>query len=89
LFPWGCGTQIFRWSTAGDAGKLDVVYYQTPYYDGTSTPDNYPMSGRVVAGICTTTSVSPQARPPVSRRSSKAVGGGSIRSNRPNHADAA
>jgi hypothetical protein len=24
------GTQIFPWSTAGDAGKLDVVYYQTP-----------------------------------------------------------
>ena len=28
------GTQIFPWSTAGDAGKLDVVYYQTPYYNG-------------------------------------------------------
>lgn len=38
------GTQIFPWSTAGDAGKLDVVYYETPYYDGTNTPDNYPMS---------------------------------------------
>ena len=36
------GTQIFPWSTAGDPGKLDVVYYQTPYYDGTTTPDNYP-----------------------------------------------
>jgi hypothetical protein len=36
------GTQIFPWSTAGDAGKLDVVYYQTPYYDGVSSPDNYP-----------------------------------------------
>src|SRR5205085_2237095 len=28
------GTQIFPWSTAGNAGKLDVVYYQTPYYGG-------------------------------------------------------
>jgi hypothetical protein len=36
------GTQIFPWSTAGDAGKLDVVYYQTSYYDGVNTPDNYP-----------------------------------------------
>jgi hypothetical protein len=36
------GTQIFPWSTAGDPGKVDVVYYQTPYYDGTTTPDNYP-----------------------------------------------
>jgi hypothetical protein len=36
------GTQIFPWSTAGDAGKIDVVYYQTPYFDATTTPDNYP-----------------------------------------------
>ena len=41
------GTQIFPWSTAGDAGKLDVVYYQTPYFDGVNTPDNYPDSRRV------------------------------------------
>jgi hypothetical protein len=45
------GTQIFPWSTAGDAGKLDVVYYQTPYYDGTSTPDNYPMSAAWTVGF--------------------------------------
>jgi autonomous glycyl radical cofactor GrcA len=36
------GTQIMPWSTAGDAGKIDVVYYETPYYDATTTPDNYP-----------------------------------------------
>jgi hypothetical protein len=37
------GTGIFPWSVAGAAGKLDVVYYQTPYY-GAEHPDNYPMS---------------------------------------------
>jgi hypothetical protein len=45
------GTQIFPWSTAGDAGKLDVVYYQTPYYDGVSTPDNYPASAAWTVGF--------------------------------------
>jgi hypothetical protein len=45
------GTQIFPWSSAGDAGKLDVVYYQTPYYDGTSTPDNYPSSAAWTVGF--------------------------------------
>jgi hypothetical protein len=45
------GTQIFPWSSAGDAGKLDVVYYQTPYYDGTSTPDNYPDSAAWTVGF--------------------------------------
>lgn len=45
------GTQIFPWSSAGDAGKLDVVYYQTPYYDGTSTPDNYPDSASWTVGF--------------------------------------
>jgi hypothetical protein len=45
------GTQIFPWSTAGDAGKLDVVYYQTPYYDGVSTPDNYPLSAAWSVGF--------------------------------------
>jgi len=30
------------WSTAGGAGKLDVVWYGTSYYDGTNPPDNYP-----------------------------------------------
>lgn len=37
-------TAIFPWSTAGDPGKLDVVFYGTSYYDGTNTPDNYPSS---------------------------------------------
>jgi hypothetical protein len=37
------GTGIFPWSAAGAAGKLDVVYYKTPYY-GAEHPDNYPMS---------------------------------------------
>jgi hypothetical protein len=45
------GTQIFPWSTAGDAGKLDVVYYQTPYYDGVNTPDNYPDSAAWTVGF--------------------------------------
>jgi hypothetical protein len=45
------GTQIMPWSTAGDAGKLDVVYYQTPYSDGTSTPDNYPSSAAWTVGF--------------------------------------
>jgi hypothetical protein len=36
------GTQIFPWSTAGTAGKLDVVYYQTPYYNSKQIPDTYP-----------------------------------------------
>jgi hypothetical protein len=45
------GTQIFPWSTAGDAGKLDVVYYQTPYFDGTTTPDNYPASAAWTVGF--------------------------------------
>jgi hypothetical protein len=45
------GTQIMPWSTAGDAGKLDVVYYSTPYYDGTNTPDNYPSSAAWTVGF--------------------------------------
>jgi hypothetical protein len=45
------GTQIFPWSTAGDAGKLDVVYYQTPYYDGVNAPDTYPDSAAWTVGF--------------------------------------
>jgi hypothetical protein len=37
-------TAIFPWSVAGDAGKLDVVYYGTSYYDGETPPDRYPRS---------------------------------------------
>jgi hypothetical protein len=35
-------TAIFPWSVAGAAGKIDVVWYGTSYYDGVNTPDNYP-----------------------------------------------
>jgi hypothetical protein len=45
------GTQIFPWSTAGDSGKLDIVYYQTPYFDGTNTPDTYPASAAWTVGF--------------------------------------
>lgn len=45
------GTQIMPWSTAGDAGKLDVVYYQTPYYDGVNSPDSYPSSAAWTVGF--------------------------------------
>jgi hypothetical protein len=45
------GTQIFPWSTAGDSGKVDVVYYQTPYYDAVNTPDNYPDSAAWTVGF--------------------------------------
>ena len=46
----GSGTAIFPWSIAGDAGKLDVVYYKTPYY-GAEAPDNYPMSAAWTVGF--------------------------------------
>jgi hypothetical protein len=38
----GAGTQIFPWATAGDAGRLDVVYYGTGYYSSKQAPDTYP-----------------------------------------------
>jgi len=37
-------TAIMPWSVAGGAGKLDVVWYGTSYYDGVTIPDNYPSS---------------------------------------------
>jgi hypothetical protein len=37
-------TAIMPWAAAGDAGKLDVVYYGSSYYDGTNPPDTYPDS---------------------------------------------
>jgi hypothetical protein len=37
-------TAIFPWSAAGAAGKIDIVWYGTSYYDGVNTPDNYPAS---------------------------------------------
>lgn len=37
-------TAIMPWSVAGDAGKLDIVWYGTSYYDGVNAPDSYPAS---------------------------------------------
>jgi Neuraminidase (sialidase) len=37
-------TAIFPWSVAGAPGHVDVVYYGSSYYDGTTVPDNYPMT---------------------------------------------
>lgn len=37
-------TAIMPWSVAGDAGKLDVVWYGTSYYKSGTAPDNYPSS---------------------------------------------
>lgn len=37
-------TAVMPWSVAGDAGKLDIVWYGTSYYDGVNPPDNYPSS---------------------------------------------
>jgi hypothetical protein len=45
------GTQIFPWSVAGDAGKLDVVYYQTPYADPKQAPDAYPAKAQWTVGF--------------------------------------
>src|ERR1700681_309249 len=36
-------TAIFPWSSAGDPGKVDLVYYGADYY-GPEHPDNYPGS---------------------------------------------
>jgi hypothetical protein len=35
-------TAIMPWSVAGAAGKLDIVWYGTSFYDGVTAPDNYP-----------------------------------------------
>jgi hypothetical protein len=35
-------TAIEPWSVAGAAGQLDVVWYGTDFFDGKTTPDNYP-----------------------------------------------
>jgi len=37
-------TAIFPWSTAGAAGKIDIVWYGTKFFDGVNTPDTYPTS---------------------------------------------
>jgi hypothetical protein len=35
-------TAVMPWSVAGGAGKLDIVWYGTSYYDGVNAPDSYP-----------------------------------------------
>lgn len=35
-------TAIMPWSVAGAAGKIDIVWYGTSYYDGVNPPDSYP-----------------------------------------------
>jgi hypothetical protein len=37
-------TAIMPWSVAGAAGKIDIVWYGTSYYDGVNPPDSYPDS---------------------------------------------
>jgi hypothetical protein len=37
-------TAVMPWSVAGDAGKLEIVWYGTSYYDGVNPPDSYPSS---------------------------------------------
>lgn len=37
-------TAIEPWSVANSAGHIDIVWYGTSYYDGTTVPDTYPMS---------------------------------------------
>jgi hypothetical protein len=39
-------TAIYPWSTAGEAGRLAIVYYGSPYYSSTEPPDNYPASAK-------------------------------------------
>jgi hypothetical protein len=39
-------TAIYPWSTAGDAGRLAIVYYGSSYYNATEPPDNYPPSAQ-------------------------------------------
>jgi hypothetical protein len=37
-------TAIMPWSVACDPGELDVVWYGTSFFDGSTAPDNYPAS---------------------------------------------
>jgi len=37
-------TAIFPWLEAGAGGKVDLVYYGTSYSNGSTAPDDYPMS---------------------------------------------
>lgn len=36
------GTNIYPWTAAGAGGKIDIVYYSTPYYDPVTGPGGYP-----------------------------------------------
>jgi len=37
-------TAVMPWSIACGPGQLDIVWYGTSFYDGTTVPDNYPPS---------------------------------------------
>jgi hypothetical protein len=37
-------TAIMPWSVACDPGQLNIVWYGTSFFDGKTTPDNYPAS---------------------------------------------
>src|SRR2546421_5585866 len=37
-------TAIMPWSVACDPGQLNIVWYGTSFYNGTTAPDNYPAS---------------------------------------------
>jgi hypothetical protein len=37
-------TAVMPWSVACDPGQLNIVWYGTSFYDGTTVPDNYPAS---------------------------------------------
>ena len=37
-------TAIMPWSVACDPGQLNIVWYGTSFFDGTTAPDNYPAS---------------------------------------------
>ena len=37
-------TAVMPWSVACSPGELDIVWYGTSFYDGTTAPDDYPMS---------------------------------------------
>jgi hypothetical protein len=45
-------TAIFPWSTAGNAGQLDVVWYGTSYTNGADVPTNFPHCTGVPSGAC-------------------------------------
>jgi hypothetical protein len=46
-------TAIFPWTTAGDAGKIDVVYYKTPFLANSTypNPSNFPATAAWTVGF--------------------------------------